>query len=188
MKVWIVRHGESETNKNKMWTGWLDVPLTEKGRADAALAGEFLSKVSFDKVYSSDLMRARTTAEIAIPGCKYEALEMLREIDVGNIAGKPLDATKGMDTALFAKEGYAIFGGERKADFKNRVLEFMKILESEDCENIAVFAHAGYVRTFFDLVLGIDHNRKKVACENCAIGVFEYKDGNWRVYSWINLG
>ena len=69
MKVWMIRHGESETNKEGLWSGWLDAPLTEKGKGDAALAGEIVSRIKFDKIYSSDLLRAKSTAEIVIPGC-----------------------------------------------------------------------------------------------------------------------
>ena len=50
MKVWVVRHGESETNRDGLWTGWLDVELTEKGREDAAKAGKILAGTSFDKI------------------------------------------------------------------------------------------------------------------------------------------
>lgn len=42
MKVYVVRHGESETNHMKKWTGWFDAPLTEKGRDDARGQGNFL--------------------------------------------------------------------------------------------------------------------------------------------------
>ena len=71
MKVYVVRHGESETNKIRHWTGWLDVALTEKGQNDALFARSVLENVHFDKVYTSDLIRAMQTAEIAIPGCCY---------------------------------------------------------------------------------------------------------------------
>ena len=42
MRVYVIRHGESETNKAKKWTGWLDVHLTDKGKDDANKAGNFL--------------------------------------------------------------------------------------------------------------------------------------------------
>ncbi|MBQ3015525.1 MAG: histidine phosphatase family protein [Clostridia bacterium] len=59
MKLYITRHGESETNKKGCWTGWLDAQLTDKGLADAELARETLRGIKFDKVYSSDLIRAK---------------------------------------------------------------------------------------------------------------------------------
>ena len=68
MKLYIVRHGESETNRKGLWTGWLDVALTDKGIADAERVRDTLRGIKFDKVYSSDLQRARVTCEIALPG------------------------------------------------------------------------------------------------------------------------
>ena len=50
MRVYVVRHGESETNKIHYMTGWLDVSLTEKGREDALFARSVLEGVEFDKI------------------------------------------------------------------------------------------------------------------------------------------
>ena len=68
MFVYVIRHGESETNLSKKWTGWLDVQLTEKGYEDAKKAAGYLKGISFDKIYTSDLMRAKQTAQTAFPG------------------------------------------------------------------------------------------------------------------------
>lgn len=187
MKVWMIRHGQSETNKAGLWTGWLDVPLTEEGRADAALAATILSKTKFDKIYTSDLQRARMTAEIAIPGCTYECTPMLREVNVGDIAGKPLGILTEQQRAAIAREGYSVVGGESKEQFADRIGAFMRLLESVSCESIAVFAHNGVVRKFLDLVMEIDAPRKKMIFGNCGIAVFEYSNSTWRLYSWINL-
>jgi broad specificity phosphatase PhoE len=108
MIVYVVRHGESETNKNKTWTGWLDAPLTEKGREEAASIRWILSKTDFEKVYSSDLIRAKNTAEIAIPGCEYESLAELREINVGDLAGKPSSAVLDENNQPRNKDGYSV--------------------------------------------------------------------------------
>ncbi len=187
MRVWLIRHGESETNRDGLWTGWLDVPLTEKGKEDASAARRLLAGVQFDKIYASDLQRAKTTAEIAIPGCQYEQKPILREINVGNIAGKPLSAVMDRDNRPMNRDGYGSFGGETTEVFSNRVGTFMRSLESEACENIAVFSHAGFVRKFLDLVVGMDLPRKNVCCKNCAVAIFEYNDSVWQLHSWINL-
>ena len=68
MRVYVVRHGESETNKIHYMTGWLDVSLTEKGREDALFARSVLEGVEFDKIYSSDLVRALQTDKINVGG------------------------------------------------------------------------------------------------------------------------
>ena len=187
MRVYIVRHGESENNKLELWTGWMDVLLTEKGIEDAKKAGELLRGISFDKVYSSDLVRAKGTAKNAIPGCDIEESHLLREINIGNLAGKPLDTVGDEERKLIAQSGYKPFDGETVGEFGERIRCFMKKLEELDAENVAVFAHAGWLRTFFDIVVGSHLPRKNVVCDNCAIGIFEFNEETWKMHSWINL-
>ena len=186
MKVWIIRHGESETNKARQWTGWLDAPLTEKGRADAAMARDLLSRVQFDKIFTSDLSRAKSTAEIAIPACQYEESDMLREINVGSLAGKGALAHTDEEKKKML-DGYAAYGGESNAEFGNRVAAFAKKLEAMDYDRVAVFSHAGWLRVFLDHVLGERISRLNVHCKNCTVAIFDYEDGIWRLHSWINL-
>lgn len=186
MRVWVIRHGESETNRDGLWTGWLDVPLTDKGREDAVAARRVLSGVPFDRIYTSDLQRAKTTAELAIPGCQYEQKPILREINVGNLAGKPLSAVMDQNNRPMNCDGYGSFGGETTEAFSNRVATFMRSLESEDCENIAVFSHGGFLRKFLDLVVGTELPRKHICCNNCAVAIFEYDNSVWQLHSWIN--
>ena len=88
MKLYVIRHGESETNLSGCYTGHLQVPLTEKGIKEAESVHPFLSGINFDKIYSSDLIRAKRTAEAAIPGCVYEETPLLREVDLGELSGK----------------------------------------------------------------------------------------------------
>ena len=72
MRVYVIRHGESETNYNKQWTGWSDVHLTDKGKEDAKKARDFLKHIPFDKIFASDLIRAVETAKIVLPDYSYE--------------------------------------------------------------------------------------------------------------------
>ena len=187
MKLYVVRHGESETNRRGYWTGWLDVALTDKGLEDAKRAGEVIGGVAFDKVYSSDLIRARKTAETALPDCSYEATPLLREINVGDIAGKPLTVMTPEMRKIAAEFGYGDMGGESTAQLNGRIREFMEQVESLDCENVAAFSHAGWLRGMLDQVVGIRLPRKSIICGNCTVAVFDYTDGVWRLHSWINV-
>lgn len=69
----LLRHGQSVWNLENRFTGWTDVPLTERGRAEARAAGELLKKegFAFDVAYTSYLARARETLAIALEamGC-----------------------------------------------------------------------------------------------------------------------
>src|SRR5262245_19700928 len=62
----LVRHGESEWNRENRFTGWVDVPLSEKGRAEARQAGEKLRGYRFDKAFTSVLSRAIDTLDIIL--------------------------------------------------------------------------------------------------------------------------
>ena len=65
-KLILVRHGESEYNAKELWTGWLDIPLSDKGRIEAKEAGEEIKDLKVDAVFTSDLIRSKQTwAEIA---------------------------------------------------------------------------------------------------------------------------
>lgn len=186
MKLYIVRHGESETNKKGLWTGWLDVPLTEGGMRDAETAKAILSGIKFDKVYSSDLSRAKKTCEIALDNIPYETLPLLREVNVGNIAGKPLTVISNEERAEISRFGYRKFDGESREDLKNRVCEFMKKVSESGYESVAAFSHAGFIHTMLCTVLEAEISRKNTVCNNCTVAIFEFTNGIWRLHSWIN--
>ncbi len=187
MRVYVIRHGESETNQAKKWTGWLNVHLTDKGKEDAQKAGIFLKNISFDKIYTSDLIRAIETAQNAIPSCRYETSALLREINVGNLANKPLSIVTDAQKSRTRAYGYADYHGETNEQFVRRIHQFQKELETLDCETVAVFTHAGWMRGLLDTVIGTHLLRGVICCNNCTVGIFEYTNGTWRLHSWINL-
>ena len=187
MKVYVIRHGESETNLSGRWTGWLDAALTEKGRNDAKKAGELLKGISFDKVFSSDLSRAADTAGIALPGCEAEKSALLREVHLGTLANQPLGCVTEAQRAQIRENGYTMYGGESNTEFVERVRSFRDQLEQLDAECVAVFTHAGWVRTMLDLVVGTRLPRKNVRCANCMVAIFEFDGDEWQLHSWINL-
>ena len=64
-RLWLLRHGETEWSREGNYTGLTDIPLTEKGEAQAVAAKDKIGHVSFDRVLTSPLLRARRTAELA---------------------------------------------------------------------------------------------------------------------------
>ncbi|MFZ5470176.1 MAG: 2,3-bisphosphoglycerate-dependent phosphoglycerate mutase [Myxococcota bacterium] len=64
--VILIRHGESLWNRENRFTGWVDVPLTDKGRHEARRAAELIKGYSFDVAYTSVLSRAEETLEIIL--------------------------------------------------------------------------------------------------------------------------
>ena len=99
-KLILLRHGQSQWNLENRFTGWKNVPLTEKGELEAKKAGELIKKhkIHIDNVFSSVLDRANRTAEIALKEADLINLwendklvmirsEQLNERDYGDLVG-----------------------------------------------------------------------------------------------------
>ena len=79
-KLVIIRHGESEWNQKNLFTGWVDVELSEKGKAEAKRAGELMKEagLDFDVCYTSYLKRAINTQQIALKVMEREWLPVIK--------------------------------------------------------------------------------------------------------------
>lgn len=186
MKLYLIRHGESENNKAAIWTGWMDVRLTEQGEAEARQAGKWLEGIVFDQVFSSDLIRAQKTTQLALPGAAYTCTPLLREIDLGTLAGQPLQALAGEAQQDCSQNGYARFGGETRDQFHGRIRTFLAQMEQETADTVAAFSHGGWLRGALDEVFEMRLPRKALQCNNCTVAILEFKNGHWSLYSWIN--
>ena len=190
MRLYLVWHGESVGYANRLNCGWSQMELSEKGREQAARARERMPAVHYDRVITSDLIRAQQTAEIILPGCSYETSPLLREVSVGALAGRTAadcEAEYGDSYLEHKAQGdYTPFGGENHADLRRRVSAFFRQAEAFTEDNVAVFTHEGVLRTALELLLEQKPPKGRVACGNCTIAVFEYADGAWRLLKWDN--
>ena len=90
-RIILVRHGETDWNKQGRFQGQIDIPLNQNGKAQAQAASEFLKNISIQKAYSSSLSRPRETAEIILkehPGIQISLKDNLKEIGHGKWEGK----------------------------------------------------------------------------------------------------
>ena len=185
MKLYLIRHGESETNLAGHYTGWSQVNLTEKGVRDAEGIRPILADIKFDKIFSSDLIRAMKTAENAIPGCVYETTPLLREINLGSLAHKPFLPADSEERKL-TLDGYTAFGGESNAEFRARAAEFLDKAKAFECDTVAAFTHAGILRMALSIVFSTSINTTNFVCSNCCIVILELKNGRWMLNGLIN--
>ena len=166
-KLILLRHGQSQWNLENRFTGWKNVPLTEKGEAEAKKAGELIRKhnISIDRVFSSVLERANRTAEIAIKKAELNNLlennkiimtcsEKLNERDYGDLVGlnKQETADKfGKDQVHIWRRSYDTPppNGESLKDVVERVSPYfnenIKPLIDKG-ENILIAAHGNSLR------------------------------------------
>ncbi len=91
VRLLLVRHGETEWNRQTKFQGQIDVPLNDNGRSQSRLAQEFLKDIKFDFAFSSPMLRPKETAEIILrshPQIELQLLDGLREIGHGLWEGK----------------------------------------------------------------------------------------------------
>ncbi|MFZ9148241.1 MAG: histidine phosphatase family protein [Vulcanococcus sp.] len=89
-RLLLVRHGETDWNRQGRFQGQIDIPLNENGLAQAAAAGDFLRRVRFDRAYTSSMARPRQTAEGILkhhPGVPLTSVRHLVEIGHGEWEG-----------------------------------------------------------------------------------------------------
>ena len=181
----LVRHGETEWNRVGRWQGHSDTVLNDFGREQAGRLARELADV--DVVYSSDLARARETAEIlAEPlGLEVRFDPRLRERSFG--------AWEGLNTAeIEAKFGEAharwLTGESAGADdaepfgeFGARVRDFLgDIVARHPEETVLVVGHGGSIRVIHALASGLDYvrdHRSIPGVSNCAVARYAARDG-----------
>ncbi len=142
VRVWLVRHGETELNAQGRLCGWSDVALTDNGRRQAEWLRGALAAERFDGVWSSDLGRALETARLAWGEAQPDA--RLREIHFGELEGRDyttLDEDQRAGLRDFAD--FAAPGGESLVSLTERVNDFLDGLPSG---RHLVFAHGGVLR------------------------------------------
>ena len=185
MKLFLIRHGQSEANLSFCYAGQSDSKLTELGRQQAMAVRPILKDISFDCVYSSDLSRAMDTQKLALPDYNAETTPLLREFAVGSLAGKPFIKLES-DPALVSvrKRDYTPFGGENADMVYDRLRQFLSGLEQNPCENVAAFVHNGIMLTMLRVAIGTDFDYGATRSGNCAVHIFDYDGKTWRLLAW----
>jgi probable phosphoglycerate mutase len=141
-ELWLVRHGETTLNASRRLAGWSDPPLTETGRRQAVALRELLDGRHFDRVWSSDLERAVTTAKLAWGEPQPD--DRLREINFGDLEGLSYDEVDLAFAGLFLEfRDFQIPGGESHDEFRGRVRRFVDTLAPG---RHLLFVHGGVVR------------------------------------------
>ena len=185
--LYFLRHGEAESNANHFFAGQGDVALTALGIEQAKATAPLLAHIKFDKVFCSDLQRARHTAALALPHATCEYTALIREIDVGELAFQQIadcEAKYGEKYLTARKNGdYSAFGGESRAQLDGRAAAFLDLVAAlEDTPIVGAVCHGGLMRAAARVVLG--DPLPLAMPDNCGICRFDLKDGKWTLRRW----
>jgi len=165
-RLFLVRHGEPRQHSDRIFLGQTNVPLSDRGREQAAAAGEELARLNChpDRVYSSDLLRARETAEIIsarLGRAPIVDVAAFRELNMGVWDGELIENIRQRFPDEYIKRGndilnYRVPCGENFNDLRERVVrEFKRILREEFLptrraareHDLVIVSHLGVIHT-----------------------------------------
>lgn len=165
MKIYFVRHGESEANRlNEISNRGLKHGLTSRGREQSLVLADRFSQIDIRKLYTSPLLRAIQTAQVLsyASGIPYETTEALREYDCGVLEGQSDPDSWALYNQVYTAwirdedRERRIEGGESFLDIQRRFVPFVQRLidtYGRLSVNIVTVGHGGLYRCMLPLVL-----------------------------------
>lgn len=189
MKIYLIRHGETEWNKKYRLQGQTDVKLNAYGKELAEITAEALKDIKFDIIFHSPLNRAEETARILMRNRDIPIIadERLKEMNFGVEEGAHIPTIqKTPENPLYnflnkPEEYIPPENGESFEDIYNRSNDFIQnvILPLENkYENILVVAHGALNRSILNPIAGIPISSFwEIRLKNCAVSVINLKDG-----------
>jgi 2,3-bisphosphoglycerate-dependent phosphoglycerate mutase len=189
-KLILLRHGESQWNLENRFTGWVDVELSPKGEGEAKHAGELISEIPIDLVYTSVLKRAINTAKIALGVSSRTELpterdQALNERHYGDLQGLNKAETAkqyGDEQVHIWRRSYDVPppNGESLKDTAARTLPYFEaniLPQLKAGKNVLIVAHGNSLRS---IVMYLDKLTKEQVLElNIPTGtplVYDVKD------------
>ena len=194
MEIYVIRHGETDGNKEGIMQGWLDLPLNEFGRKLARDTGRALRGTHFDAAITSPLLRAKETAELLLSeseNCDTPLTldDRLKEVFAGEWEGKCFKPGHPDEAALSEEARNALFGnpleaprypgGESIRDVMARTQDFLReLVKEEKYERVLVSTHGCALRAMLNFLYPdpSDFWQGHIPY-NCSISILDAHDG-----------
>ncbi len=189
----VVRHGETVENARGRWQGQLDGSLTARGIAQAEALGRRLATWPIDYLYSSDLGRARHTAEriAAHTGHVIHQDARLRERHYGifqSLSAEEIAASYPEDWARHQSldPDYVMPGGESLRQLHERSVAWFEEMKAHHAgATVLVVTHGGVLASLLRHVLGLPLARsRRFTVRHTALNVFVYQEDGWLLETW----
>ncbi len=162
-KIYLIRHGETESNRQGIFRGRLDIALSQRGREQARDLSDYFRDIPLDAVYTSPLGRAVETARIAFPGVEAVTGDALNNLDLGQWSGMKKSDVKerfpGQWEAWIGRpESIHFPGGERLADVWQRSRQFLDRIIAGGEDTVAAVSHRSVAKVVIAAALGMEDN------------------------------
>jgi broad specificity phosphatase PhoE len=186
-RIYLIRHGETDWNREGRAQGQHDVQLNGTGRDQARQIGAFLAKINPTALISSGLSRAKETAEIIGHSLGLEPVihQELGERNMGVFSGLTRQEIQAYGvTDLSHWDGLP--GVETDEAILERVIPCLqRFVESNEGDGV-VITHGGVIRVLFDHFMGINNkDHRRFALHNGLVAVFQINQGNYMLESLV---
>ncbi len=186
--IYLIRHGQTDENKNEIIQGWLNSTLNEHGRRQARAMAERFRTVRLDYIYTSPLDRAHETARILASVCQatLAAEDLLKEINMGaltGLRGREVDEMRSHDFPHLGPQYFSPPGGETTEELYERgKLVLHTVLARMRHKQVALVSHGGTISALVTAALRMPpHARHGMGVHNTSISKLTHVDGHWRL-------
>lgn len=185
-RVYLVRHGTTDWNKEEIFRGRLDCKLNETGQAEARALAEYFRDIRLQAIYSSPLSRAMETAQAV---AEAKALQVVPhpefiDIDFGEWQGLPLKEVREKYSELYRlwrerPEAIHFPGGENLARVRARAGEgLQKVVRENPDKTALILSHRVVTKVLICTVLGLDDSHFwHIKQDTTAVNCIEYNRG-----------
>jgi broad specificity phosphatase PhoE len=185
-RVYLVRHGTTDWNKEEIFRGRADCGLNETGQAEARALAAYFEDVAMDAIYSSPLSRAAETAQAIASdrGLRVISDPAFIDIDFGEWQGLPLKEVTEKYSELYRlwrerPQEITFPGGENLAQVRARSWQgFMRLLQENPQKTILIVSHRVVTKVLICAVLGLDDSHFwRIKQDTTAVNCFEHTGG-----------
>jgi broad specificity phosphatase PhoE len=185
-RIFLVRHGETDGNKKKIYRGHWDLPLNQNGKAQVEKAGEALQAVVLSAIYVSPLLRARQTAEAVASRQNVQLVdeEALIDIDYGDWTEMPDAEIAQKFPDLYRQwkqspESVLFPDGEGLYDVRKRAQPMVTVLaERHPDQSIALVSHRVPIKVILCAALGLDDSAFwRIQVDTASISALDCNNG-----------
>ncbi|MCM0649949.1 histidine phosphatase family protein [Clostridium swellfunianum] len=190
MNLYLVRHGQTDSNLKGRYLGAFEDELSQLGKAEIEKSKDIIKNLCFDKVFSSERKRALDSARI-LTDKEIICDSRLNERDFGifeNKTYKEICINYPVESKAWEENwiDYKIPKGESVKEAYERAAAFMKMLEKENYEDCLVVSHGGVIRLIYCYILDGDlNNFWKFTSKNGSISIARFQYNNWHIDSII---
>jgi broad specificity phosphatase PhoE len=185
-KLILIRHGETDFNRRKRYSGFKDIPLNLKGKRQIGKLHKRLKDDEVHKIYASDRSRAIESARIVFKDRSIESLAGLREIHFGIFEGltyKEIMKKYPIVYKKWLKDPFRVKipGGESLIEFRKRVVRELKnIIAKNKGKTVAVVCHGGPISIFINHILKSKDFWKHIP-SSASLSIIEHKNGKSKI-------